>query len=104
MYLKRSLLYFKSKEKEFSPSFIGIELIQVTTGVDYTTTIDPKPTREELYNIGNALKTLSWKNRGKQILKVENEKMEKQIIHIKIYIFKKMGKNSTIEKNGSKWY
>ena len=40
-----------------------------------------------------------WKNTGKQILKAENGKMERQIIHLKkSYMpLKKNGKNSIIE-------
>ena len=40
-----------------------------------------------------------WKTRGKQILKVENEKWERQIIHLNEILHKiKKEKNSTIEK------
>ena len=33
--------------------------------------------------MGNSEKISFWKNRGKQILKVENGEMEGQIIHLK---------------------
>ena len=55
----------------------------VPTVVYYTNTIDPKPKIDELDNMGNAEKRRFWKNRGKQILKIENEKMGRQFIHLK---------------------
>ena len=36
----------QSKYKESSPSSIGVKSSQDLTEVDYTTTIDPKPTQE----------------------------------------------------------
>ena len=66
----------QSKDKESST-------FRVKTEVDYTTTIDPKPKMEELYNTGNAEEKPCCKNRGKKLLKSENQKMERQIIHLK---------------------
>ena len=33
--------------------------------------------------MGNSEKIIFWNNREKQILKVESEKMERQIVHLK---------------------
>ena len=61
---------------------IGVESSRVTTEVEYGTIVDSKPTQEKLKNMGNAGKRYFWNNRQKQWFKVENEKIERQIIHI----------------------
>ena len=43
----------------------------------------PKLTNEECIEMRKVQKRQFWKNRDKTILKLENEKMEKQIIRLK---------------------
>ena len=50
---KKSLTDFQSKEKELSSSSIGVESSRVPTEVDYSARVDPRPTQEELNNMGN---------------------------------------------------
>ena len=82
---------------ESSTSYIGVESNRVSTEVDYTNTIDPKPTPDKRNNMGNVEKICFWKNRGRKILEVENEKTEIHIIHLK----KKL---HTIKKRGEQFY
>ena len=62
---------------------ISIESSKFSTEVDFTTTIYPKPEIDEWNNTGNTEKRRFCKKRRKKVLKVENEKMEIQIIHLK---------------------
>ena len=94
-----SLTDFQSKEKESSPSSIGVQSSRFPTEVEYITKVDTKPAPKELNNMGNRVKRRFWNNRGKEILKVENEKKgkthysSKKELHT---ILKLKGNNSTI--------
>ena len=47
MNLKKSLIDFKSKEKESSPLSIGVESSRVPTEIDCSTKYDSKPTSDK---------------------------------------------------------
>ena len=51
MHQLKSQLKFQSKDKQSNPSSLDVGSSLVSTEVDYITTIDPKPTREELENM-----------------------------------------------------
>ena len=55
--------------------------------------------------MGKSNKQRFWKNREKAILKLDNEKKEKQIINLKeeLHTIKKQGEHSTIEKKFDKF-
>ena len=44
----------QTKDKESTPSSVDVTLSKVSTEVDYSTQIGHKPTRKELYNMGNS--------------------------------------------------
>ena len=63
-------------------------------------------TKEEWINMGKSKKQRSRKSREKVILKLNNEKMEKQIIHLKKELYttiKKKIKKSTIDTKFDKF-
>ena len=59
MHKIKSLPGLQSKDKESSLSYIGVESSRFSTEVDYTTTIDTKPTKDEWNNMSNAEKFVS---------------------------------------------
>ena len=73
-----SLADFQSKDKESYPSYICVE----STEVDYSTKVYSKPTPDKLMNMGNAEKDVS-KITEKKKIESWNEKMERQIVHLK---------------------
>ena len=73
--MKNSLPELQSKEKESSPSYIGVDSSRVSSEVDYTTTIYPKPTSYEWTNTVNAENIPLWMNRGNCFLKVVNKRI-----------------------------
>ena len=73
----------KSKDKEPTPSYLKVEWGWVSTEVDYSSEIDPQPTIELLYNMGNSAKICFWKNKEQQITKKSNELMKIENFHLK---------------------
>ena len=69
--------------KESNPSSLDMESGCVLTEVYYTTEICPKPTRKELYNMGNEEKISLWKNRYQEIMFLENEGTKRENCHLK---------------------
>ena len=52
----------QSKYKKSTTSYLDVASSWVSTEVDYTTVIDPKPKIEELNNMGHSEKICFWKN------------------------------------------
>ena len=61
MHQLKSQQKIQSKYKESDTSSLSVASSSVSTEVDYTTAIDPTPTREELDNMGDAEKEVSGK-------------------------------------------
>ena len=67
MHQLKSKPKLQSKDKESTPLYLDLASSWVSTEVDYTTTIYPKPTREELDIMVNAEKYASEKNIGEKL-------------------------------------